>query len=105
MTLVLQDEGYRVETAANGEDALARLRVLAATSELPSLVVLDWLMPIMDGSAVVRALDGDPELASIPVLILSAASDPMPRIARHGVLRKPVDLDALLDAVRLRAQH
>jgi DNA-binding response OmpR family regulator len=97
LALCLSAEGLRVATASNGREALAVL-----DRELPSLILLDLMMPVMDGWQFVRELDarGRPD---IPLLILSADR----HIARHAhelkahaYLAKPFDLDDLLEKVR-----
>ncbi len=92
---VLEEEGYTVEVAADGVDALALLRGLAVP---PRMILLDLLMPRMDGNAVLRALRADPALAEIPVVI--STSDPSRAPSGVLIMRKPVDLDMLLDTVR-----
>lgn len=91
--MVLQAEGYAVEQAANGAEALERLKSLPA----PSLVLLDLMMPVMNGWRFLELVnDGQP--AHIPVVVVSAAVPPKPPNA-SSCLRKPVDLDALLAKV------
>lgn len=87
------DEGYRVRTAADGAAGLAALD----NGELPCVVILDLLMPVIDGNQMYQTMQGDPRLSRIPVII--STSDP--RRAPPGVLtlKKPVDLDHLLAAV------
>jgi CheY-like chemotaxis protein len=63
----LEADGYRVVTASNGQEALERVRI-----EQPDLVVLDAMMPVLDGFAVLNTLQDDPELRGIPVLMLTA---------------------------------
>src|SRR5688572_25347819 len=65
--LALTKEGYRVATARDGRECLARLR----GSERPSLVLLDLMMPEMNGWAICRELAKDPELKAVPVVILT----------------------------------
>lgn len=67
LELNLQRAGYRVTTAVDGEDALRKVQ-----ADRPDLVVLDIVMPRMDGFEVLRRLKEDPETDSIPVIILSA---------------------------------
>jgi two-component system, chemotaxis family, chemotaxis protein CheY len=88
---LLEDEGYAVHSAANGRDALTLLRSLAVK---PCLVILDLIMPILDGNAVYRTMQADPELAMIPVVIATSIPSQAPPDA--VVLRKPVPFDALL---------
>lgn len=95
---VLGDEGYSVVAHADGEDALAQLRA----GYRPKAVILDLWMPRLDGWSFQRALEADPQLASIPVVVLTACSTdirPEPRGVR-AVLRKPVPLRELLMLIR-----
>lgn len=64
----LSDEGYEVHTARNGREALARLQEI----EPPGLILLDLMMPIMDGNQFLAERCRDPRLSSIPVVIMSA---------------------------------
>lgn len=64
---VLADEGYRVLTAANGRQGLEIL-----SKERLDLVFLDFMMPVMDGAAVLRSIMANPMLRSIPVVIMSS---------------------------------
>jgi CheY-like chemotaxis protein len=91
----LEDHGYQVTAAANGRDALD----LLAAPPLPDLILLDLMMPVMDGRAFREEQRRDPALAAIPVVVLSAASDVVRAGAEMGVagvLRKPVTLRVLL---------
>ena len=63
----LEMEGYEVELAGDGEEALAKVREFA-----PAIVLLDIMMPKLDGWQVCAAMKEDPALASIPVVFLSA---------------------------------
>jgi CheY-like chemotaxis protein len=97
-SLILAQNGYRVETAMNGQAALEQLR----SSELPGLILLDLMMPGMDGMEFQAHLAGDERLSEIPVLICSAAGERVRRrltIQPVGFLEKPVDPPTLLAAV------
>ncbi len=63
----LSSAGYRVETVANGQAALDRARLIS-----PQVIVLDAMMPIMDGFEALRRFKADPALANIPVIMLTA---------------------------------
>src|SRR5687768_7389253 len=65
---VLGDHGYRVVTAGHGADALAQLRDGAR----PDVILLDLMMPVMDGAAFRSEQKADPELAAIPVIVMTA---------------------------------
>jgi CheY-like chemotaxis protein len=96
---VLRDDGYRVASATNGEEALATLR---AAPERPSLILLDLLMPVMNGWQFLEARAAEGVFAEIPVLVLSA--DPARQLAAQrgvvAVISKPFDLGRLLRLVR-----
>ncbi len=96
---LLADEGYGVTCAANGVEALA----LLGTEERPALILLDLMMPVMNGWDLRRALADDPRLAAIPVVVLSAAVASGGRPSDIGAdefLAKPFDLSTLLDTVQ-----
>jgi CheY-like chemotaxis protein len=92
---VLQDEGYDVLTAHNGRAALA-----AVDNGVPGLVLMDVMMPGMDGHEAYRAIRAHPRGKGIPVVLMSAAVKPS--LVDPGVsafLPKPIDLDKLLGLV------
>lgn len=88
---ILEADGYRVVTAENGVAGLERLKELVN----PCLVILDLMMPLMDGWQFVEALHHDSVLTAIPVVILSAFSDKEKPIKAQGFIKKPVDLESL----------
>jgi CheY-like chemotaxis protein len=95
---VLESEGFRVETARNGVDALAHLR--AGTR--PGVVLLDLMMPIMNGWEFLQELAKVPALGSIPIVVLTASgATKIPGTVE--VLRKPVDLGVLVATVERHA--
>lgn len=97
---ILEEEGYEAVGAENGAAALDCLR---EGSSLPSLILLDLMMPVMDGSAFRLEQQRDAVLASIPVILLSANGNLPQRASDLGVagfVRKPLTPDALLDVVK-----
>ncbi len=64
---ILRECGFSVEEAANGQEALARLSELGR----PSLAILDWNMPVLDGIATARALRSDQRYADLPILMMT----------------------------------
>jgi CheY-like chemotaxis protein len=99
---VLADEGYTLATAAHGEEALRLLR----DGLRPSLILLDLMMPVMDGETFCRLWHDDELLRTIPVVVLSAdaaASEKTRHLGASTVLRKPVQLDDLLSVVARHA--
>ena len=89
----LEDEGYDVVTAANGREALTLLPGLPR----PLAMILDIIMPVMSGAELYTALQADPGLASIPVVV--STSDPSRAPAGVLLMRKPIDLDRLLAVI------
>ena len=95
---MLSARGLNVVAARNGREALDRVH---DDGNRPSLVILDLMMPVMDGETFLREQAADPLLAHVPVIILTAQlqrPEPLPPAVR-AVLTKPVDLPALLAAV------
>jgi CheY-like chemotaxis protein len=95
----LEGAGYGVVEAADGEEAL---RELHAAPEAFCLIVLDLFMPNMNGSAFRAEQLGDPRLAAIPVVVISADSRTDQKAAALGAvahLQKPVDMEALVSLV------
>lgn len=91
---LLESHGYSVLTARHGAEALD----LLGRSALPRLIVLDLLMPTMDGWEFRRRQKNDPRIAHIPVVVVSASSAAKP-IEADTILRKPVDIDRLLETI------
>jgi len=94
----LEDAGFRVATAANGRQGLERL----AEAPRPEIVLLDMMMPVMNGPAMLAAMAADPELRGIPVIVLSSLPEEAIRARAGGVaafLRKPYTAEQVLDAI------
>jgi CheY-like chemotaxis protein len=94
---LLSAEGYRVDCARDGREALGFAAVVR-----PALIVLDLSMPVMDGWAFRAAQLADPRLASVPVIVLSAAHGgeaASARLAPAAYLTKPVEFERLLTLV------
>jgi len=99
---VLTGAGYRVLLAADGEAGIA-----AATAVRPALMVLDVMMPRMNGFQTCRALRADPETAKLPVVMLTSKDQPADQFWAEEVgadvfLHKPVDIPLLLDTIAER---
>ncbi|HJZ88212.1 MAG TPA: response regulator [Polyangia bacterium] len=96
---VLEDEGYRGVQARDGLDALHNLR---AAANAPCVILLDLMMPVMDGVQFRDQQLRDPRLASIPVIVISADSAVLGKaksLRPEAVLRKPIELAHLLATV------
>jgi CheY-like chemotaxis protein len=92
----LELEGFHVELASNGKQALERL----CAGVQPCVILLDLMMPVMDGWQFRREQSRHRELAHIPVIVVSAAGkDRMAEIDADAYLPKPVDLEQLLERV------
>jgi CheY-like chemotaxis protein len=99
LTQILEEEGYRVEGAENGQDALDRLHA----GRLPSLILLDLMMPVMNGWQFRAVQLRDPSLRAIPVVVISANAglpDNIDSLSPKHLLSKPIQLDRLLDILR-----
>lgn len=96
LAFLLADRGYAVETASDGAEALGKL----AQHPPPSAIVLDLMMPVMDGWELRAKLRKDPRLSAVPVILVSGVAD-LEGQARSldavGYLTKPVDLPRLFD--------
>lgn len=98
ISLVLAAEGLEARGAADGVAALAELR----RGDRPSLILLDMMMPRLDGEGFMRELRADARLTDIPVVILTAhpgARDRATAMGAAGCLNKPVELAELIETV------
>jgi CheY-like chemotaxis protein len=94
--MVLEEEGYIVDVAPNGQAALERLR----SGPAPTLMLVDLMMPIMDGTTLLRELEASAELSSIPVVVMTASGpDPRSSGLRYPLLRKPFNLEEMMRLV------
>jgi CheY-like chemotaxis protein len=94
MREILEEEGYVITCAVNGEEAL---RVLAGVPH-PRLILLDLMMPVMNGWELLRALRASATLAGIPVVVLSSLSGTEAPVGVPAV-KKPISMQALLRLV------
>lgn len=94
LSLILEEEGYRVYCAANGRHGLEKIPEVR-----PDLVVLDMMMPIMDGAEMGRALRASPEGAAIKILMNSSLQESAVRMRFDGYdafIRKPFNIEEAL---------
>jgi DNA-binding response OmpR family regulator len=97
LATALGDEGYAVRVASNGRVALVTIGTWR-----PDVIVLDLMMPVMDGPSFRAAQRAKAQTAQIPIIVLSATHEVHSRAAGLGaaaVFAKPFDLGALLDAI------
>ena len=92
---LLESEGYEIALAEDGERALEMLAELPR----PCLLLVDLIMPRMDGWQLLNFLSRDDRLATIPVVVMSAAAHAVTTPV-HPTLKKPVDLEILMEIVR-----
>lgn len=95
---ILEEQGYTVASAANGRVALDELR----RGGRPCVILLDLMMPVMDGWQFRAEQQKDPSLAEIPVVVLSADTQVKQKAAflrAAGYLQKPIEMDTLLATV------
>jgi len=97
---LLRENGYEVACATDGRDALAQL----GTRPAPSVILLDLVMPVMDGWAFRAEQRRDPRLAAIPTIVISAslAADPrrLKELEPAATLAKPFEIERLIATVR-----
>ena len=93
-TDILRQVGYRVDSAENGEDALARIR-----AERPSFIFVDLLMPVMNGFELIHALKADSDLSTIPIVAMTASG----ATAAPGALlmKKPFRAEAAIGLIEM----
>jgi len=97
LSLILEEEGYRAFTAADGRHGLERVAELR-----PDLVILDFMMPVMNGAAMGAALRGNPRTEHIRILMNSSLTEGAVRAHFSGYdafLRKPYNIDAALAVI------
>ena len=95
--MALLDEGYDVMCASNGKQALERIQ-----EKRPALVLLDLMMPIMDGWQLIRQVNETPGLENLPIILLSASPEATVTAQQEhvqGYIPKPFDLTILLESV------
>jgi CheY-like chemotaxis protein len=96
--LGLNQRGFEVKLAANGAEAVERVE-----SERPDVILLDWLMPLMDGGEVLDRLSRAPDVPTIPVIVISGQPAPEGRELDPRIvcwLTKPVSIDELVTQIQ-----
>jgi CheY-like chemotaxis protein len=101
LSSMLEAEGFRTVRARNGLVAIDYLNSIP-DAELPDLVMLDYMMPVMNGEAFCRAKSTIPRIASIPVVMMTASGNlikVMGEVEKEacGFISKPMDVDTLID--------
>ncbi len=99
----LREEGYSVDLAAHGREALEAMR-----ARRPATVILDLMMPVMDGFSFIEQCHKERLCVDVPIVVISAVQDAMRRIHEvpvHACVAKPFDLDDLVRLVGRFAQR
>jgi CheY-like chemotaxis protein len=99
----LREEGYAVDLAAHGREALEAMR-----ARRPSTVVLDLMMPTMDGFSFMEACHNEQLCDNVPIVVISAVHEALQRVREapvHACIAKPFDLDELIRTVAQLASH
>jgi CheY-like chemotaxis protein len=100
LLMLLKQSGFDVRTAANGRAALEQVN-----AERPSLILLDLMMPEMNGWQFIEHVRQDPRLGSIPIVIMTAHKpDGLPALPSEDVLHKPFNLGQLLATIERHAR-
>jgi CheY-like chemotaxis protein len=97
LEFILRDAGFTVMSAVNGQDALARLE-----EATPDLVIVDFMMPILDGNGVIKAIRSDAKLRNVPIILASALPEQTIRQRCDGYntfLRKPYRTEQLMEEI------
>jgi CheY-like chemotaxis protein len=94
---VLSDEGHRVMVAANGHEGFKR-----AEEERPDLVITDFMMPVMDGAQLIKAMAEHPDLKDVPIFLMSSAPEAaiLDECSGYALfIRKPFEIYDVIDLV------
>lgn len=101
LVTMLETEGFEVQSARNGAEALMRLDEVR-----PAVILLDLMMPVMTGDEFRHRQLADPRFRDVPVILMTAAHDGRDRAVRlqaNAFFQKPVDFERLIGAVRQHA--
>lgn len=93
--MILELHGYNVSCVSNGQEALDSFK----QGLLPSVILLDLMMPVMDGFEFMKVINKDLDLLKIPIIVMTAARNKTQEIKDHITLLKPFDVKALLKAI------
>jgi len=104
LKIVLNEEGFEVQVCINGKEAMDVLEAAKLSGVLPSMIILDLTMPVVDGWQVAAWLDADPVLRDIPVVVTSATEEhgeEAKKLHADAYLVKPFDTEEILGVVTL----
>jgi CheY-like chemotaxis protein len=103
LEFILSDAGFTVVSALNGQEAVARLK-----ETRPDLAIVDFMMPILDGNGVIKAIRADKRLRKIPIILASALPEKTIRERCDGYttfLRKPYKTEQLMEEISRLLDH
>src|SRR6516162_8634484 len=95
LQFALEEHGYTVSFAANGQDGISVLKQMGQ----PCLILLDLMMPVMDGWEFAHAMEKDRRLKNNPIVLVTASCEKIESIPYKEVLKKPLDIHRLFDTV------
>ena len=95
----LHHEGFECEIAHNGQEALSKLE---RSPQLPEAILVDIMMPIMDGEELIKKLGNESKWLNIPVVVVTGIANPYARNLGHArhIFQKPVDMNSLVAVLR-----
>jgi CheY-like chemotaxis protein len=96
LKFALELDGYKVSTAANGQEGIELLQTIPK----PGLILLDLMMPVMDGWGFIAALEKDMAFSTIPVVVVSAFADKAKTIRAAEIITKPMNFEHLMEVVK-----
>jgi CheY-like chemotaxis protein len=100
---ILSDAGFKVTTAVNGQDALVHLQ-----DNVPDLVIVDYMMPLLNGAGVIEAMRANGRLSAVPVILISALPERTISercVGYQAFVRKPFKSERLMEEVSRLLDH
>lgn len=95
LQMALELERYDVWAAANGKEGLLAIEQMRP----PGIILLDLMMPVMDGWEFAAAIGKDPRFSTVPIVVMTAFADKAHSVPARRILKKPLSLDEVLDVV------
>lgn len=98
--MILELQGYHVNCVSNGKEALEMI----IRGPAPSLILLDLMMPVMDGFEFMRTAESSDKISKIPIIVMTAARNKAGEVKKYTTLLKPFDVSKLLSIIGERYQ-
>lgn len=99
LRMALEAAGYVIQTAANGKIALSLLEKAAEKKKLPDLILLDMVMPLMDGEEFLKHFDKNPKFTNIKLMVISSYKEKLKIVEQKQWMLKPFDLDSFVSKI------